>query len=205
MPAKMQTVNKLKGVNFHQLRQLPDLHDETATYAVDDAGKCKALFLRWMQEGFPKEELKVIDWVIRMVTQPQLEFDQTVLAEHLADVKAKKQALLTAASLEADNVSSIMSDAQLAAKLLMLGADIPMKTSAKTGKNAYAFAKTDREFIALLEHPEADGAGAGGGQAGAQVDDGGDPHRAAAVHQPANQHGAGAPQVQRRAHPSLLR
>ena len=51
-----------------------------------------------IEEGFPEGELEIIDMVIRMATVPQFELDQMVLAEHLAKVKADKQALLDAAS-----------------------------------------------------------------------------------------------------------
>jgi DNA polymerase len=47
-----------------------------------------------------------------------------------------------------------MSDQQLAAKLLFLGVQPPTKISRTTGKEAFAFAKTDKEFTALLEHPK---------------------------------------------------
>ena len=29
-------------------------------------------------DGFPQRELEVVDWVVRMVTQPQFELDRTV-------------------------------------------------------------------------------------------------------------------------------
>ena len=84
----------------------------------------------------------------------KFELDLNVLAEHLAEVKAAKQALLDACNMEKDQVSSLMSDTQLAAKFLFLGVDPPRKISKTTGKEQYAFAKTDREFTDMLEHPE---------------------------------------------------
>lgn len=155
LPDKMDTVHKTKGINYYALRQMPDLYEEVKTYAIDDASKCKRIFNNMMQEGFPEGELEVIDMVIRMATQPKFELDMNVLAEHLGKVKAEKQALLDAAFIDKDNVSSIMSDMQLAGKLLMLGVDpVPMKVSKTTGKMAYAFAKTDKAFQELLEHEE---------------------------------------------------
>ena len=48
-----------------------------------------------------------------------------------------------------------MSDQQMAGRLLHMGVDpIPTKISKTTGKVAFAFAKTDKAFQALLEHEE---------------------------------------------------
>jgi DNA polymerase len=47
-----------------------------------------------------------------------------------------------------------MSNDIFAKALQSLGVDPPMKISARTGKIAYAFAKTDEEFIALEDHPD---------------------------------------------------
>ena len=92
--AKMDTVQKTKGVGFAALKQMPELYEETKTYAQDDASKCKTIYERIIAEGFPVGELDTIDMVIRMATQPQFELDQMVLAEHLNAVKAEKQRLL---------------------------------------------------------------------------------------------------------------
>ena len=157
LPAKMDTVQKTKGVSYAMLRQMPDLYEETKVYAIDDALKCRTIFYNMMRDGFPKGELEVIDMVIRMATQPRFELDQMVLAEHLANVKAQKQALLDNAQIDADNVSSLMSDQVLASQLLFAGVDaedIPLKISKRTGKQQYAFAKTDKAFLKLLDHDE---------------------------------------------------
>ena len=45
----------------------------------------------------------IIDWVVRMATQPQFELDQMVLAEHLAGSRPRSRQLLDAASFDADN------------------------------------------------------------------------------------------------------
>jgi DNA polymerase len=51
-----------------------------------------------------------------------------------------------------DDPTNLMSDTKLAAILIMLGVQPPMKFSAKQKKEVYAFAKTDKEFTDLLEH-----------------------------------------------------
>jgi len=91
--------------------------------------------------------------VIRMATQPKFEIDQLALAEYLGQIQAEKQALLDAAQLESRD--SLMRDPALAAMLLMRIGYVPMKPSpTNPDKKIYAFAKTDKEFTALLEHDD---------------------------------------------------
>lgn len=152
MSEKMDTAQKFKGLSFSMIKAMPWLHEEMKQYGADDAQKCRALFRRMLlDERFPPQELHTIDWVVRMAANPKFIVDQTVLSEHLHEIQAKKQALLDQAYLE--EPSSIMSDPQLAVKLMTLGVrPIPMKVSKRTGKKAWAFAKSDKEFTALLEH-----------------------------------------------------
>jgi DNA polymerase len=75
-----------------------------------------------------------------------------LLEQHLLDVKTKKEKLLEAATADKD---VLMSNDKFAELLQQLGVQPPTKISARTGKEAWAFAKTDEEFKALLEHPDA--------------------------------------------------
>jgi DNA polymerase I-like protein with 3'-5' exonuclease and polymerase domains len=152
MPAKMDTVHKTKGLCLAAIMEQPSLYEEVKQYAIDDAIKCRRLFDNMRGEGFPESELETIDMVIRMATEPRFQLDGMVLAEHLAAVKANKQALLDAAQIHKDDIHVVMSDRHLATMLGQLNAPIPLKISKTTGKRAWAFAKTDKEFQALLEH-----------------------------------------------------
>ena len=152
MPPKMETVHKLKGYSFDMIRAMPWLHKEMQEYAIDDAGKCRTIFQNILLAGFPPQELHTIDWVVRMAAQPKFEIDQIVLAEHLAAVKVKKEQLLLQAALS--TTDELMSDIKFASLLEEQGVDVPLKTSKQTGKEAYAFAKTDKAFTALLDHDE---------------------------------------------------
>jgi hypothetical protein len=152
---KMDTLLKTKGVNFHQMVNTPSLHQEVKTYGIDDVGKCRFLFGTMIEEGFPPNELPVIDWVVKMAAQPQLEMDPVVIAEHLQEVLAHKQKLLDDAGL--DNRDNLMKDEVLALALNAMGVDpAPRKISRTTGKEQWAFAKTDKEFTALLDHENPD-------------------------------------------------
>lgn len=64
-------------------------------------------------------------------------------------VKLKKEALMSKMVLAKDD---LMSNPKLAVVLESYGVNVPMKISAATGKETYAFAKSDEEFKALLEH-----------------------------------------------------
>ena len=123
-----------------------------AAYCVNDVDLTHKLFKRYIGMGFPRLELRLIDLTLRMFIDPVLELDRELLKEHLQEVLAKKEALLN--TLSADDKSRLMSNAQLAGMLRERGVEPPMKISTRTGKEAYAFAKTDEAFKALLEHED---------------------------------------------------
>jgi DNA polymerase len=102
-----------------------------------------------MSQGFPKIELRLIDLTIRMFTEPVLQLDKEMLQKHLHVEQARKVTLLD--SFDKD---TLMSNPQFADLLVSLGVEPPMKKSPATGKQTYAFSKTDEEFKALLEHED---------------------------------------------------
>lgn len=120
-------------------------------YCRNDVDLTYDLFLQLLSKGFPKQELKVIDTTLRMFLEPTLELDLPGLEDHLENVKAKKAALLAAAESDRD---TMMSGDKFAELLERLGVAAPKKVSPRTGKETWAFAKTDEEFKALLEHPD---------------------------------------------------
>ena len=134
------------------------LEDFSPKELSDFADYCKGdVNLTWdlwklLSPTFPKRELYLIDLVIRMFTEPVFEIDVPLLEKHLEDVRAKKQALLDSVGHGSREV--FMSNDKFAQALRDLGVDPPMKISPKTGKEAYAFAKTDLGMQALLDHPD---------------------------------------------------
>lgn len=115
---------------------------------------CNDVSLTWdifnlMAPNFPQIELRLIDLTLRMFTEPVLRLDPDVLHTHLGNVKRSKERLM--AAVEA-NVDDIMSNPKLAEVLISMGVEPPMKTSPTTGKQTFAFAKSDEGFKALLEH-----------------------------------------------------
>jgi DNA polymerase len=117
-------------------------------YCINDVELTYELF-KILADGFPTTELRLIDLTIRMFTEPTLVLDKTVLTDHLADVQAKKEALMS--KLNYDK-ADLMSNPKLADLLEFHGVVVPMKVSPANGKQTYAFAKSDEAFKELLEH-----------------------------------------------------
>lgn len=118
-------------------------------YCKNDVELTYKLF-KLMLPSIPKSELKLIDLTIRMFSEPKLELNKGLLLRHLHDVRSKKEALLASAGVEKDD---LMSNPKFAELLKAHGVEPPMKISHTTGKETYAFAKTDEEFKALLDSP----------------------------------------------------
>jgi len=100
-----------------------------------------------MSGEFPPTELRLIDLTIKMFTEPVLRLDRVVLEEHLWQVKKQKESILGHYDKDV-----LMSNQKFAELLRNYGVKPPMKKSPATGKQTYAFSKTDEEFKTLLEH-----------------------------------------------------
>jgi DNA polymerase len=101
-----------------------------------------------MSQDFPPTELRLIDLTIRMFTEPVLALDEGMLNVHLHKERQRKAELLAQF-----NKDDLMSNPKFAELLAAQGVVPPMKKSPATGKETYAFAKTDEAFKELLEHP----------------------------------------------------
>ena len=145
---KGTTVHKVEGMGLQAIKDA-GFYEEYAEYSKGDADLCWELYLLFMKMGFPTRELVLMDTVIRCAVLPRFELDRTVLAEHLNAVQAIKEALLARISFSKDD---LMSNDKFAEALRSLGVEPPTKISMTTGKEAYAFAKTDQDFIDLEEH-----------------------------------------------------
>jgi DNA polymerase I-like protein with 3'-5' exonuclease and polymerase domains len=120
-------------------------------YCINDVELTRDIFYKMMEQGFPTDELKLIDLTLRMFTDPILELDRAHLEQHLTTVVQQKADLM--AKLGSDR-KDLMSNQKFALMLNMAGVTPPLKISPTTGKEAYAFAKSDEEFLALLEHED---------------------------------------------------
>lgn len=151
--AKGDALLKTIGMSGAAIRQSV-FWDEYQTYAMNDVDLCRGIFYTLLDQGYPRIELAVMDMVLRCCVEPQLQLDQTALAEHLHATKAAKDLLINRALLSGviDQKGALMSNDKFAEALIELGVEPPTKTSLTTGKTTYAFAKTDPDFLALEEH-----------------------------------------------------
>lgn len=117
-------------------------------YCKNDVAITFELFKR-MSQGFPRTELRLIDLTIRMFTEPVLKLNPFLLERNLLVIKKQREELLQNFSEE-----HLMSNDKFASLLKSFHVEPPRKISKVTGKEAWAFAKTDEDFKALLEHPD---------------------------------------------------
>jgi len=124
--------------------------EDYASYCNNDVELTYKLFLA-MADGFPIDEFRLIDLTIRMFTEPTLELVKSRLDSHLREVVQNKLMWMNEVSggITREN---LMSNQQLAMLLTRFAVEVPMKISPTTGKQAYAFSKTDEAFKELLDH-----------------------------------------------------
>jgi DNA polymerase I-like protein with 3'-5' exonuclease and polymerase domains len=115
--------------------------EKYALYCLDDVEGTFRLF-KYLAPQFPREELEIIDMILRMYLLPQLELDANHLAVHLAEVRAKKEQALNSLPHDVQK-SDLMSNPKFAAVLERYGVDVPTKISPTTGAVTFAFSKND--------------------------------------------------------------
>ena len=139
-----------KGHDLENFMGKRDLTEEEqvrlGAYCMNDVDLTYALF-NHMKAKFAPSELRIIDQTLRMFTEPVLELDEKVLFDHLQKIQVKQEKLLDGRGL-----TSLRSNPQFAKLLEGLGVVPPVKTSLRTGKETFAFAKTDEGMLSLLEH-----------------------------------------------------
>lgn len=100
-----------------------------------------------------EKEQRVIHLTIRKYVEPQLMLDTEVIESAQAQLAVRKQQVLARCGLDD---KTLRSDAKFAGALRQLGVDPPTKISPTTGKETYAFAKTDVGFIELGDSEDED-------------------------------------------------
>lgn len=138
----------LDALGKHRTDFKPNDLDKYGKYCINDVDLTYHLFYGMINK-FTAVEIKLIDLTIRMFTEPALVLNKGLLLKHLDKVKKVKQELLNNSGI--DKVD-LMSNPKFAEILKKVGITPPMKISLTTGKETFAFAKTDEGFKALLEH-----------------------------------------------------
>lgn len=131
----------------------PQELERYAAYCCNDVELTYKLFQK-LKRKIPLTEMLVIDQTIRMYTDPIVELDVALLKQHQENIQAKKQELIGALGDEEDVKKILMSNDKFAALLSSLGVEPPRKISLRTGKEAWAFSKTDKGLTDLLDHPD---------------------------------------------------
>ena len=114
---------------------------------------------RFMMPQFSKKELKLIDLTVRMFTEPVLKLDKKILESALHDLGVHRRTLILKLMKALDVKDEetlkkqLMSNEKFAELLKENGVEPPKKISGTTGKETWAFAKTDEEFTILEDHP----------------------------------------------------
>lgn len=151
--AKGTTVHKVLGMSAAAIRAA-GFYDEYASYSCNDADLCWDIYRKMVAEGFPANEVAVMDTVLRCAVQPAFVLDPAILAEHLHAVQVSKEELMGRVGLTGRD--ELLSNDKFADALRRLGVEPPTKVSVATGQTTYAFAKTDAALMDLEEHENPD-------------------------------------------------
>lgn len=118
-------------------------------YCKDDVRITWELF-NIMAPHVANSEMQLIDWTVRAFSEPELELDAELIEQEYRAFLARREGLLSAAGVH--DISELRSDARMADLLIAAGVEPPTKISQTTGEIAWAFSKSDIEFMDLLEH-----------------------------------------------------
>ncbi len=118
-------------------------------YCKNDCELTVHLFAELHRESIAEEEYEAISTTVKMFSEPTLELDIDLLKAHLEEVKDHKKQLMKKAKSDSD---ILLSNPKFAEALKELGVIPPTKISARTEKETFAFAKSDKGLNDLLEH-----------------------------------------------------
>ena len=125
----------------------PDVEATLAEYCCHDTWLCEQIFFKLGGWSYPIKELRLIDMTLKMYTSAVLELDRAMLINALTEEGEKREGLLQRLGIEE---AALASNPQFAEVLTAMGVTPPTKISKTTGKEAFAFAKNDALFQALL-------------------------------------------------------
>lgn len=146
---------KVKGAALTNVKGVRDLTRQQwltlGAYAKDDV-KDTYYIRHALGAVFPKKEYWVMDWSIRMFTEPKLLLDYDMLSDMHEDEVARKKAMIDALPYSKTDLSSNQRFAEILRR--DYGTEPPVKVSKTTHKETYAFSKNDLTFQALYEEAE---------------------------------------------------
>lgn len=153
---KGMTVHNMLGVHAKDMTQRQ--WREYGEYCKLDTELCYALYM-YLLPFVPKSELVMADITTKMWTKPVFDLDVPLLEQYAERLAVEKELLLSnlAVKLGYADLQQLLTNIRSKTKFVdILGrfVTVPTKVSERTGKVAPATAKTDLEFMALLEHDD---------------------------------------------------
>jgi DNA polymerase bacteriophage-type len=151
MPSKTTPYSAFDGKKWSELSHATQ--QQMAEGACDEVESIWTIFCRLMKDGFPKEELYVVDATIKMFSEPVLRGDIDLLAKVWEDEASAKALRLAELGVEKTDLASADKFADLLRAEGVEPATKDGKVDPKTGKprEIYSFAKTDQFMRDLLE------------------------------------------------------
>lgn len=149
LPPKGDALASFKGRRLETL----DEHDlfRMQEYCCHDTWLCRQIYKR-LRPDIPNHEIMAIHRVLEMFTKPGLILNPAPLEEALEEERQRQADVLDA--IGGFTKADLNSNDRFAAALTIMGVDPPRKISPRTKKPAYAFARKDLEFLALLDHED---------------------------------------------------
>lgn len=142
MPEVLESTKNLRDLAPEHLAKLGE-------YCCRDVDLTLACFRKLIEdELFPEFELRIIDMTLRMFCDPVLQINRALAEEEIAAEQENKASLVELAGVSVDE---LMSNEKLAQLLRDRDVEPPTKISPTTGKETYAFAKSDDEFTELVD------------------------------------------------------
>lgn len=149
LPPKGDAINSSNGF----LEELPaHVEAELSEYCKHDVVLCENIFHK-LVGGFPTKELRLIDMTLRMFVDPKLVLDPYMLKEAITDERIRREGLLERLAIKEEDLAS---NDKFANILRRMGIEPPKKKSKVTGKQAFAFAKNDAMFQAMVNSDNED-------------------------------------------------
>lgn len=139
------TLASAMGVEFLSAGQ----EKAMAEYAIQDVDLTYAIFEQLL-EAYPKNELDLIHLTIKAFADPILRVDHALCEEERQVEMELKSELVARVGVPS---SQLMSNQKFAKLLEERGVEPPTKTSLRTGKSTFAFAKADLDFQELENDP----------------------------------------------------
>lgn len=139
----------------------PDDMQRYLDYCELDTMLCRELFHEFLPL-LPEGEMVWHNLILQAFTRRELFIDRQLVEQELARVKDKRAAAMQRLCdrlgvADAGLLRTVISsNPKMVEALQLFGAEVPTKISKATGRRAPALGKTDKEFLAMLDHPVAE-------------------------------------------------